>query len=1243
MTARKFTAQPIGLVALRSLFTLGLSLGLLALTLLVLQGTGHAAPSPQSAPGDVVINEVAWGGTAANYSSHEWIELYNNTASPIDLTGWRLYSSDGGPSITLSGTIPAFGYYLIERSTDNAIRDIPADWVGSFGTGLSNSGEVLTLTDHLATVVDTANGDGGGWPAGSGSPGYLSMERIDPAAPDSATNWASNNGIIRNGQDASGNPISGTPKCRNSVASPEADLVVLKSAPMEAWAGQAITYILRLRNAGNVSATGVYLTDTLPNGISLLGQSSPYTFTEPISGTLVWEIGTLPISTTFTSVTVTVQIAERFSDTLVNAVTATTAVTEAVTGNNVAWATTAVHQILPDLRLTKTGPSIVAVGETITYTLILTNNGLLTATESLLTDTLPLGLDSIQGTPAPSVFAPPILAWELGEVPPAASLLFTITGQVTLTTPMTLVNHAIVTSVENDAYPEDNATYWTTSLIPYLRLYALAPVNYYGSGEAAALINLAPYTVPLTGWCLDDRSASTSRVCFPAGAEIGPEQILWLAQNADGFYPVWGFDADWAAQSAERPVPLLSGSWPGFTDRGEAAYLLSGTVVVDALVYTDTLLPSLGWSGPAVPYPYPGYSSGQVLYRKLDPATGRPVPDTDTAADWAQDPVDPLLGRKLRYPGWDLEALFFPAEITATAGVTIAVAPEGSLSLTLQTIAQARQSLRVEGYTLESVPVYEAIQERIRAGVVVTVLLESQPTGGMSSAEKWIAQRLHNPPTSTVYFIGKEAARYRFQHAKFILVDDRLAFISSENFTERSMPSDLIVNGTAGHRGFLLVTDSPGVIARLAEVFRRDADPTHADVVPYTDAYAPPTGYVPLPPPDWTTYTTPFSQVQAAMATTLTVLHGPEHLLRPDDGLLGLLGRVGRGDAVAVMQLNEPVTWTYGVGDAGTNPRVQALVAAARRGASVRILLDEYYDTGTNFSTCLYLNEVARAGDLDLTCRLGNVTGLGTHAKAFFVRVGDEKWVHIGSVNGTETSHKANREVALQFASAGAYDFLTAVFEHDWARAHAPLIFHLYLPLVLRDYVPPADYPLITEVFINPPGDDAGKEWIEIYNPGPTVEIGGWTIGDAINIGDYGDGRYAFPAGARLLSRQVIVVAACAPNFAAVYGFNPTYEWTNCDPLVPDLIPVGAWAGFELALGNAQDEVLLLKPDGAPVDSVAWGGEPRAGVVPFPMDPGDTFPWSASLKRYPPHSDRNDCARDFYVSWSPSPGWVTGE
>ena len=63
---------------------------------------------------------------------------------------------------------------------------------------------------------------------------------------------------------------------------------------------------------------------------------------------------------------------------------------------------------------------------------------------------------------------------------------------------------------------------------------------------------------------------------------------------------------------------------------------------------------------------------GQILYRKLDQATGLPVPDTDTAADWAQATDDNINGKKVLYPGWDLERYFRPETFSEPATVTYA-------------------------------------------------------------------------------------------------------------------------------------------------------------------------------------------------------------------------------------------------------------------------------------------------------------------------------------------------------------------------------------------------------------------------------------------------------------------------------------------------------------------------------------------------------------------------------------------
>ncbi|MFZ1709545.1 MAG: lamin tail domain-containing protein, partial [Anaerolineae bacterium] len=182
------------------------------------------APSQQT----VVINEVAWGGTAAS-SADEWMELFNPGDAPQSLDGWTLSTGDGRIAITLAGVLAPHGFYLLERTDDTTVSDIPADKI--YTGDLLNSGASLFLRDNSGSLIDSANGNGGAWPAGSGSPGYFSMERMDPTAPDSDGNWAANNGVTRNGHDANGNPLNGTPRQPNSVYQPAPTATPTSPAP----------------------------------------------------------------------------------------------------------------------------------------------------------------------------------------------------------------------------------------------------------------------------------------------------------------------------------------------------------------------------------------------------------------------------------------------------------------------------------------------------------------------------------------------------------------------------------------------------------------------------------------------------------------------------------------------------------------------------------------------------------------------------------------------------------------------------------------------------------------------------------------------------------------------------------------------------------------------------------------------------------------------------------------------------
>ena len=246
---------------------------------------------------DVIINEVAWGGTSAAFTNDEWIELYNPTGSAINLATWTL--SDGGDiNITLSGSIPAGGYYLLERDDDNTISDILADQ--TYTGGLVNTGETLTLKDDLLNTIDTANSVTTAWDGGTAGTGpvtYASMERIVPVVADSVAAWTTNNGATRNGLAANGTtPVNGTP--HTSKVDLSLTLTVNNPTPN---IGDVVTFTVMVSNINNVgygTATNVTVKDLLPSGLTHQSNIPSVGTYDDISG--IWTVGNLPIGSNAT-------------------------------------------------------------------------------------------------------------------------------------------------------------------------------------------------------------------------------------------------------------------------------------------------------------------------------------------------------------------------------------------------------------------------------------------------------------------------------------------------------------------------------------------------------------------------------------------------------------------------------------------------------------------------------------------------------------------------------------------------------------------------------------------------------------------------------------------------------------------------------------------------------------------------------------------------------------------------------
>lgn len=138
---------------------------------------------PLSVRADVILNEVAWMGTDEGGANCEWIELRNLSDEVVDLSSWSLTIENAGTaapktihlgevaSVKYAG-IAAEGYYLMARDS-GACKDLApatsADWLGSFGNGLSNSGAKLILKNG-AEEEDTLDSKVG-WETSKGGVG----------------------------------------------------------------------------------------------------------------------------------------------------------------------------------------------------------------------------------------------------------------------------------------------------------------------------------------------------------------------------------------------------------------------------------------------------------------------------------------------------------------------------------------------------------------------------------------------------------------------------------------------------------------------------------------------------------------------------------------------------------------------------------------------------------------------------------------------------------------------------------------------------------------------------------------------------------------------------------------------------------------------------------------------------------------------------------------------------------------
>ncbi|MFW6183046.1 MAG: TadE/TadG family type IV pilus assembly protein, partial [Chloroflexota bacterium] len=277
-----------------------------------------------------------------------------------------------------------------------AIVDEPFFYVMSVVNIGQSDAEDATLVDELPEGIEYVSG-----PAGcEEEDGVVTCEGIDVAANSSTTinlrvvarpevgdTTVSNTATINHPQDQTPDNNSDTHETSIVGVPQDADLALAKSASATLIAvGNELVYTVGIVNNGLADATDVTVVDTLPGGITFLSaEPSQGNCQDPDGDQLTCELGDLARNE---SANVVIRVEPTQEGTITNTAEVSAEEEDPDGSNNQDSVDVEVRNV-SDLSVTKLASANPGLGEEMTYTVNVVNNGPATATNVQMQDSLP--------------------------------------------------------------------------------------------------------------------------------------------------------------------------------------------------------------------------------------------------------------------------------------------------------------------------------------------------------------------------------------------------------------------------------------------------------------------------------------------------------------------------------------------------------------------------------------------------------------------------------------------------------------------------------------------------------------------------------------------------------------------------------------------------------------------------------------------------------------------------------------
>ncbi|NEP84108.1 MAG: DUF11 domain-containing protein, partial [Okeania sp. SIO3B3] len=268
-----------------------------------------------------------------------------------------------------------------------------------------------------------------------------------------------------------------------------------------------VEYTLIVTNNNGITVTNLFITDTVPPGATYL--SGGTVLTNP-SDNVAWSVANLGAGQG-----VQVRFIVTASQTITNQHYRATADSGLVAVGQIPIVTTINEEVLlfPQLTISKHGPTRVRLGEHITYTLTITNQGVMTATNLHIRDQLPNRAHYITG----GTLVDGVAQWTIATLPPGD--VIKVVWVITATETLTSADYSVTADGNLHLQRTEAITTWVIGN-PVLAL--LTPIN-------GVILETAR---PTFQWQVTDSGWTIDYYRFEVESDVSAQMLITMTQTS---------------------------------------------------------------------------------------------------------------------------------------------------------------------------------------------------------------------------------------------------------------------------------------------------------------------------------------------------------------------------------------------------------------------------------------------------------------------------------------------------------------------------------------------------------------------------------------------------------------------------------------------------------------------------------------------------------------------------------------